>query len=247
MSYLQFHIVFTLPALIFMRAIQPRAVFSDKRKANVSVLLIAVIAFLYTTPWDNYLVANDIWSYGANRVWGIMWHVPFEEYAFFLIQTLITGLWTFWLLHRPRTQVDAPTSITPQLVGAGFFVIVTFAGVWWLQAASTTYLGLITTWAAPVLALQWGVGGHHLWRMRNLVAAACAAPTLYLCIADAIAIQNGVWVISENTSTGIMIGVLPIEEAIFFVVTNLLVVQGVLLCAFHLGHSKLERLAWNEG
>ncbi|MDA0378839.1 MAG: lycopene cyclase domain-containing protein [Bacteroidetes bacterium] len=247
MSYLQFHIVFTLPALILMRVIQPRSVFSDTRKANASVLLIAVIAFLYTTPWDNYLVANGIWYYGANRVLGIMWHVPLEEYAFFLIQTLITGMWTFWLLHRPATWFHGESGLSPRLVGAGFFLSMTAMGIWWLQATSTIYMGLIVTWAAPVLALQWGVGGHHLWRMRRLILWACALPSVYLCIADAIAITSGVWVISERTSTGILMGPLPIEEAIFFIVTNLLVVQGVLLGAFHLGHSKLEPLARNEG
>lgn len=70
-------------------------------------------------------------------------------------------------------------------------------------------------------------------------------PSLYLCVADAIAIKNEVWVISEATSTGVMIGVLPVEEAVFFFVTNLLVVQGTLLAAHHLRHSELNQL-WSE-
>lgn len=242
MSYLQFHVVFTLPALILMRVIQPRIVLSDRRKADVSVLVIAVIAFLYTTPWDNFLVANNIWYYGSDRVIGIIGHVPFEEYAFFLIQTFITGLWTFWLLHRPTNWFGSEQSTTPRVVGTFVFLAASAMGFWWLETVSTTYLGLIVAWAAPVLALQWAVGGHHLWRMRRLVLLAFALPSLYLCIADAIAIHNGVWIISEATSTGIMMGVLPIEEAIFFVVTNLLVVQGTLLAAHQLRHSRLEHL-----
>ena len=246
MSYLQFHFVFTLPALILMRVIQPRIVLSDRRKANLSVGLIAAIAFLYTTPWDNLLVANNIWYYGSDRVIGIIGHVPFEEYAFFLIQTFITGLWTFWLIHRPGVDWFGPReSQLARWNGTGVFLAATAAGLWMLEGTSTTYLGLIVAWAAPVLALQWVAGGHNLWRTRKLVMTAFIPPSLYLCVADAIAIKNEVWVISEATSTGVMIGVLPVEEAVFFFVTNLLVVQGTLLAAHHLRHSELNQL-WSE-
>lgn len=243
MSYLQFHVVFTIPALILMRAIQPSIVLSDRRKANISVGLIAVIAFLYTTPWDNFLVANNIWYYGTDRVIGIIGHVPYEEYAFFLIQTFITGLWTFWLLHRPTVNwFEGTASHAARFNGTGIFLVATALGFWLLEGTSTMYMGLIVAWAAPVLALQWAVGGHHLWKMKKLVLAAFVAPSIYLCVADAIAIWNGVWVISEETSTGIMIGVLPVEEALFFFVTNLLVVQGSLLAAHQLRHSGLSPL-----
>jgi len=243
MSYLQFHVVFTIPALIIMRVIQPTIVLSDRRKANLSVGVIAVIAFLYTTPWDNFLVANNIWYYGTDRVIGIIGHVPYEEYAFFLIQTFITGLWTFWLLHRPGVNwFDAPASHTARINGSGLFLVATALGFWLLEGTSTTYMGLIVAWAAPVLALHWIVGGQHLWKMKKLVLTALIPPSIYLCFADAIAIWNGVWVISEETSTGVMIGVLPIEEALFFFVTNLLVVQGILLAAHQLRHSRLAPL-----
>ena len=243
MSYLQFHVVFTIPALILMRAIQPSIVLSDRRKANLSVGAIAVIAFLYTTPWDNFLVANNIWYYGTDRVIGIIGHVPYEEYAFFLIQTFITGLWTFWLLHRPGARwFNASASQAARFNGTGFFLVASALGFWLLEGTSTMYMGLIVAWAAPVLALQWVVGGQHLWKMQKLVLTAFIPPSIYLCFADAFAIWNGVWVISEETSTGVMIGILPIEEALFFFVTNLLVVQGALLGAHQLRHSRLAPL-----
>ena len=243
MSYLQFHVVFTIPALILMRVIQPRIMLSDRRKANVSVGLIAVIAFIYTTPWDNFLVANNIWYYGTDRVIGIIGHVPYEEYAFFLIQTFITGLWTFWLLHRPTVSwFEGSSSQRARWLVSGVFLVAALAGYIMMDASATLYMGLIMAWAAPVLALQWIVGGHHLWKAKTLVLAAFVPPSIYLCIADAIAIWNGVWVISEATSTGLMVGVLPIEEILFFFVTNLLVVQGALLAAHQLQHSKLAGL-----
>ena len=52
-----------------------------------------VIALVYTTPWDNYLVATQVWYYDPARVWNIIlgW-VPLEEYMFFVLQTIFTGL-----------------------------------------------------------------------------------------------------------------------------------------------------------
>jgi lycopene cyclase domain-containing protein len=54
-------------------------------------------------------------------------------------------------------------------------------------------------------------------------------PTLYLWVIDRIAIGNGIWRISDAYTTGIQLFGLPIEEATFFLVTNLLVVQGISL------------------
>jgi hypothetical protein len=47
---------------------------------------------------------------------------------------------------------------------------------------------------------------------------------------DSIAIHSGTWTINPAQTTGIMLpGGVPIEEGIFFLLTNMLIVQGVLL------------------
>jgi lycopene cyclase domain-containing protein len=146
-------------------------------------------------------------------------------------------------LHRPHVRwFDGSSSQRARWLVSGGFLAASLIGALMLETTSTLYMGLIMAWAAPVLALQWIVGGHHLWKAKKLVLAAFVPPSIYLCIADAIAIWNGVWVISEETSTGLMVGVLPIEEILFFFVTNLLVVQGALLAAHQLRHSKLADL-----
>lgn len=81
--------------------------------------------------------------------------------------------------------------------------------------------------------MQWAYGGHHLWRLRRVIAVAVAAPTLYLWIADRIALALSIWHISDQFTTGLALFGLPIEEALFFLVTNMLVVQGLVL-ALHL-------------
>ncbi len=60
-----------------------------------------VVALIYTTPWDNYLVATRVWSYNPARVWNIvLGYVPLEEYLFFVLQTILTGVMTAALLRK---------------------------------------------------------------------------------------------------------------------------------------------------
>jgi lycopene cyclase domain-containing protein len=65
-----------------------------------------VIALVYTTPWDNYLVATQVWYYDPARVWNIIlgW-VPLEEYLFFVLQTILTGLIVAGLL-KWETKIE---------------------------------------------------------------------------------------------------------------------------------------------
>ncbi|MBN2146972.1 MAG: lycopene cyclase domain-containing protein, partial [Anaerolineales bacterium] len=56
------------------------------------ILLHVGIALVYTTPWDNYLVATGVWWYNPALVTGLrLWYVPVEEYTFFVLQTLLNG------------------------------------------------------------------------------------------------------------------------------------------------------------
>ena len=98
-----------------------------------------------------------------------------------------------------------------------------------LTTEAGTYLGLILVWAMPILALQWGFGGDLLWARRRTFAWAVALPTLWLWVADRYAIGVGIWWISPDRTLGWAPLGLPVEEATFFLVTNLLVVGGVLL------------------
>ena len=48
--------------------------------------------------------------------------------------------------------------------------------------------------------------------------------------ADSVAISNGIWFFPEGQSTGWKLySILPVEEALFFLMTNLMVVQGYIL------------------
>lgn len=92
-----------------------------------------------------------------------------------------------------------------------------------------TYLVLELAWAMPVVLVQFAVGHRELWQVRRAWFGATATPTLYLCAADRLAIGDGIWQIVPSRSTGILILGLPVEEADFFLLTNLMVVQAMLL------------------
>ncbi len=76
LTYLQFHLVFTLPLLLALALLQGRT-----RQPWWPLVALVVIAFVYTTPWDNLLVAWNVWSYPPDRVLARIGYVPVEEYG----------------------------------------------------------------------------------------------------------------------------------------------------------------------
>lgn len=99
MTYGSFLLIFLLPPALFLAFRLRRHV---PRRALLLPVAVSAVAVLYTTPWDNYLVASRIWWYDPDRISGVLlgW-VPLEEYLFFALQPLLTGWWTLWLIgHR---------------------------------------------------------------------------------------------------------------------------------------------------
>ena len=190
--------------------------------------ILAFLAVIYTTPWDNYLVANKIWWYGLDRVIGTIGYVPIEEYLFFVLQTLLTGLWAFFVNSFIPISYNKISNAGKKLVIFSFAAFL-FIGVICLNYTSTLYLGLILSWAIPIILFQWMVGGQHIIANGKNYIVTVTFPTIYLWFADAFAIKNGIWVISSAKTIGLSFGHLPLEEALFFLVTNIMVGQGLLL------------------
>ncbi|HEY1907575.1 MAG TPA: lycopene cyclase domain-containing protein [Myxococcaceae bacterium] len=97
----------------------------------------------------------------------------------------------------------------------------------------TAYLVHLLAWGLPVLGVQLGV---LAWRYRDRtpsVLRAVLPPALvmsaWLVATDHLAIRAGVWEFGEGKHLGIYLGAVPLEEALFFLMTNLLVVLGLAL------------------
>jgi lycopene cyclase domain-containing protein len=204
--------------------------------ARFVILAHVIMAVVYTTPWDNYLVATRVWWYDPQLVTGIVigW-VPIEEYTFFVLQSLAMGLLIVFLAKRLSLPND-PISQSPNHLLIRIIATSTVGVIWLISIVLLiagwergTYLTLILSWALIPVMIQFAVGADILWRYRTLVFWALVPATLYLCVADKLAIGSGTWTIDPAQSTGILIGGLPLEEAIFFLMTNILVVFGVVL------------------
>ncbi|MBD2460326.1 lycopene cyclase domain-containing protein [Oscillatoria sp. FACHB-1407] len=235
MSYFTFHFIFIFPPILLLLWLQQRPLAGvGGWRARFGIPLLSLVAFIYTTPWDNYLVWRKIWGYGSDRVVGTIGYVPVEEYLFFVLQCVLTGLWLYWLLKRaPESaqpaslKMSAPKGFRLLLTVLG--IGISAAGFVMLRSPSTLYLGLVLAWAVPILTLQWAIGAGVLWKMRRIWFISTAVPTVYLWVADRLAIGNDIWHISETYTTGLQLFGLPIEEATFFLVTNLLITQGLIL------------------
>ncbi len=213
----------------------------------IILLLHLALALVYTTPWDNYLVANSVWWYDPGKVTGIvLGYVPIEEYTFFLVQPILAGLWLlFWLRRVPEdveTGWENGRFRTTPLIILGLLwlsMVIILAASW----APGTYLALILAWALPPIMLQIGFGGDILWRHRRVVLLGLIPTTLFLATADALAIYDGIWTIDPaQTLNWLLGGILPFEEFLFFLITNTLVVFGMTLFLATESQERLEQV-----
>jgi lycopene cyclase domain-containing protein len=97
-TYGQFLLIFlVVPIIVLAFVLRRQLTLGYMRVVGV----MALVAFVYATPWDNLIVAQGVWTYDPGRVAGIIlgW-VPLEEYLFFLLQPLLAGLVVLGLLSR---------------------------------------------------------------------------------------------------------------------------------------------------
>ena len=241
MTYGQFLLIFLIPPIAIFGAFAWRITSVRQR---IYVVLLAAIAFIYTPVWDNYLVANDIWRYDPDLILGItIGTVPLEEYVFFVLQPIAVGAWL--LVVNTRMPRQAPAS-NPQLRRRSVLLLsmlwIASAAVLIADWSALTYMGLILIWGLPPVMLQLGFGADLLWQRRKVASSAIISSTLYLACADALAIQLGIWTIEPATSLDIhLFGVLPIEEFVFFAITNILVVCGIMLLLEDASFARLRR------
>jgi len=200
----------------------------DRHQVIALIVLIA-LAVLATLPWDAALIARGTWSYPRAQPVGWVTGVPVEELLFMVLQPLLAGLWL--RTRSPGRSAPQPPSRRgyARAAGAVLWLLVAGLGVLLARSASGSYLGLLLAWSGPLLALQWAVGGDTLWAQRRLLVLAAAPPTLYLWAVDGLGLHLRLWQLSDSRTTGVHLLGLPLEEALFFLLTTLLVVGGLLL------------------
>ncbi len=219
----------------------------DSKKVWLIIGVHVALALIYTTPWDNYLVATGVWYYNPALVTGITFgYVPIEEYTFFVVETVLTGLW-WWFLARRLTPPQG--AFQPSARGRWISFSVLFAAwaffTWqfFLGTESWNYLGIIFFWALPAIFPQFLFGADLLWHYRKLVFWVIVPMGTYLSLMDIVALTNTTWNIAKDQTLGInFFGILPIEEVAFFFITNVLIGFGMTLMLSNLGWERFN--AW---
>ncbi|KAI8219861.1 Bifunctional lycopene cyclase/phytoene synthase [Colletotrichum sp. SAR 10_86] len=204
----------------------------------VKTLFIVTIAFVATIPWDSYLIRTGIWTYPPNAILGpTLFSIPLEELFFFIIQTYITAQ-LYVILNKPvlhAQYLNSPSTLpkwikSGKTVGQGVLAGSIALGAWLIaKEGEGTYLGLILVWACSFALFIWTITAQFLLAL----PLACTVlpvilPTVYLWVVDEMALGRGTWAIESGTKLEFkLFGSLEIEEAVFFLVTNILVVTGI--------------------
>ncbi len=230
LTYIQVHLYYTLPpTIILYLLIRPLLTSFDK----IKILTLCILAVTYTTPWDNYIIYHQAWWYRKDAVIGTIGYVPIEEYIFFIVQTIFTSLWTIccsrWTLNALYLRYSK--SLKFRCIKYVGIVLMAIAILWgWFNAIPATksfYLASIIWWTLLVFVILWYIGSSYIVQRYKQILFSALIPSIYLCYVDLIALRARVWHINERTSLEIfLVHQLPIEEVIFFVITNFMVVMG---------------------
>jgi putative membrane protein len=95
-------------------------------------------------------------------------------------------------------------------------------------------------------------GADILWHYRKLVFWAMIAPATYLSVMDILALRETTWSIATSQTTGILFfGILPLEEVVFFFVTNILITFGMTLLLSNVSQERFAEIrkqvrGWKE-
>ena len=229
LTYLQFHLVFSLPVLGLLWYLAPRYDAVRQRRATVGIAILVAIAYLYTTPWISYMIRQGAWWYADGAVLVRALSIPLGEYLFFTIQTVVTAF-ALHLIGFDPTFREGDFDRAPRIAGVVAGVAMVGGGLWLTTLdPSYLYLGGLIAWVGPVVALQWAVGGGYLVRTPKMWLAATLLPAAYFWVADRIAIAMGTWQLSTEYTTGIAVLGLPIEEMLFFAAAGVMTVNGLVL------------------
>jgi len=198
------------------------------------------IAVVSTTPWDSYLIRNRVWTYPDNVIVGpTMFNIPAEEVFFFIIQTYNTSL-LYLLISKPtfhpiylrgkRLLHDNRRLRIWKWVGTLAILAGTALGISMIATyGKGLYMGLILVWAGPFILLLWTLAHQFILELPlSNTMLPITLPTLYLWVVDTMALKRGTWVIESGTKLGWHLwDGLEVEEAVFFLVTNVLIVFGL--------------------
>ncbi|BDI30110.1 hypothetical protein CCAX7_21610 [Capsulimonas corticalis] len=101
MTYAGFLLIFLVVPILLLAAALRR---KFRRRHALAGAIVCALAFLYTAPWDNHAARIGLWTFDS--VFAPRSHflgfLPWEEYAFYGLQSILICLLTIWLAQNRR-------------------------------------------------------------------------------------------------------------------------------------------------
>jgi lycopene cyclase domain-containing protein len=236
MTYLEFLLIFTvlpISILVFFLRKYIDAVYLKW------LFVVSLIAFFATAGWDNYAVYSGIWHFPENKTLGIkIFFVPVEEYMFFFLQTYTTGLVQLIFLKKniKLNLNNVSLILVPLLIFSAKDVLS-------LPFGNFNYLFHLFSWGGFFILVQIIAGRKKITGNLSLILIPSLIMTLYFSFADSVSIGQGIWDFDPFQTTGIRVFNIPLEEILFFLVTNILITEAMIL---FLPHKYLKRNKYND-
>lgn len=234
MTYRGFHYRFNIGILLLLVAIALMDGVLGAALVVTGVLSIIVIAF--TFPWDNAAVRRGIWDFPEDRILFRIQYLPIEEILFFVLQTVIVGLFTTIVSSRLSRIPTVIVDVTSPLAMSFVVIVLSLWGVIGYltrrrrrERRRSSYADHLLFWFVPIIVVQWAFGWQILTAYVDVLLLSASVWGAYYTFADIIAVRQGIWYFDRQQTTGLTLGPLPWEEVAFFVLTSLLVAQSVLL------------------
>jgi lycopene cyclase domain-containing protein len=102
-----------------------------------------------------------------------------------------------------------------------------------MMLGRATYLVHLLMWGLPVIGIQIAFLARWYGRALGSLLRVLLVPafwvTVWLTFADHVAIRAGIWHFGNGLHLGVYLGAVPVEEALFFAITNTLVALGMAL------------------
>lgn len=225
MNYLSFLVLFTIiPSSIFI-VILWRTFEWDYVKV---LLFVSLIAFSATSLWDNYAVYSGIWFFPEERTLGIkLFYVPIEEYMFFFLQTYTTGL--FQLLYMKLYRKIKTRNLKNFSASSNSLLFLKSDEVIKLPFGEMNYLFHLLSWAGFFIFIQYLFGRKKIFKYKDFIFFPSIIMTVYFSVCDSISIGHGIWSFDKTQTIGTLVYNVPLEEIIFFLCTNLLITEAMIL------------------
>lgn len=195
---------------------------------------VSALAVFCAIPRDVYKIDHGAGDHSPERVFAVVDHVSVEKYTVLVVHSVLTALWTLlctrWSLpclsfnHDERSyRFIRWTPILSVAVATAVGCAITVP-----EPTSAFYLGSVLWWTCPVFVVLWYGAGNFFAKKIIASSVSVVIPTLYWCYIGTLVPKNAVSHADKSAKLNAFVSKDSLlEDAIFFFVTDVLIVLAV--------------------